>query len=146
VAGIATRLRAGRSEVQFSARIKDLVFKCPDRLCRPPPPSQPPIQWVRWFFPLPGRGVDSSPLHRVEVKNEWSYNSTPAICFLGVDRDNFTFLPCTSSPKHPDRLWGPHSLLLGGYRGIFSPTIKWPGSYMSTLPYAFMTCTGTTQL
>jgi hypothetical protein len=33
-----------------------------------------------------------------DVKNEWSYTSTPPICLLGVDRDNFTFFIVTSQP------------------------------------------------
>jgi hypothetical protein len=39
---------------------------------------------------LPGREVDRPPQSSAEVKNEWSYSSTPPICFHGVDRDNFT--------------------------------------------------------
>jgi len=31
------------------------------------------------------------PTFITEVKNEWSYTSTPLICLLGVDRDSFTF-------------------------------------------------------
>jgi hypothetical protein len=27
-----------------------------------------------------------------EVKNEWSYTSTPPMCLYGVDRDNNTFI------------------------------------------------------
>jgi len=37
--------------------------------------------------------VDHLPTFSVEVKNGWSYTSTPPICIHGVDRDNFTF--CT---------------------------------------------------
>jgi hypothetical protein len=32
---------------------------------------------------------------------------------------------CTS-PRHPDRLWGPPNLLSNGYRGALSPGVKWP--------------------
>ena len=38
-----------------------------------------------------GREVDHSPPFGTEVKNEWSYTSTPPVCLHGVDRDNFTF-------------------------------------------------------
>jgi len=31
-----------------------------------------------------------------------------------------------SSPSHPDRLWGPHSLLSNGYQGL-TCGVKWPG-------------------
>jgi hypothetical protein len=27
-----------------------------------------------------------------EVKNEWSYTSTPPVCLHGVDRDNFNLI------------------------------------------------------
>jgi hypothetical protein len=32
-----------------------------------------------------------------------------------------------SSPQHPDRLWGPPSLLSNGHRGLLSPRVKWQG-------------------
>jgi hypothetical protein len=38
----------------------------------------------------PGREFDHSPPSSVEVKNEWSYTSTPPICLIYVDRDSFT--------------------------------------------------------
>jgi hypothetical protein len=38
-----------------------------------------------------GREVDSSVSSSAEVKNEWSYTSTPHICLNGMDRDKFTF-------------------------------------------------------
>jgi hypothetical protein len=44
-------------------------------------PTQPPIQWVPGALSLgvkwPGREVDHSPPSSAEVKNEWSYTSTP---------------------------------------------------------------------
>jgi hypothetical protein len=60
-----------------------------------------------------------------------------------------------SSPRRPDRLWGPSNLLYNEYRGFFLWGVKRPGSeadhyppasaevkkiwiYTSTPPYAFM--------
>jgi hypothetical protein len=39
---------------------------------------------------LPSREVDRPPQTNAEVKNEWSYSSTPPICFHGMDTDKFT--------------------------------------------------------
>jgi hypothetical protein len=39
----------------------------------------------------PGREADHSPPSCVDVKNEWSYFSTPPICIYGVDRNPFIF-------------------------------------------------------
>jgi hypothetical protein len=51
-------------------------------------PTQPPIQWVPGALSLglkrPGRESDHSPPFSAEVKNEWSYTSTPLIRLLGV--------------------------------------------------------------
>jgi len=38
----------------------------------------------------PGCGADHSSPSRAEVKNDWSYTSTPPIRLNGVDRDKFT--------------------------------------------------------
>jgi hypothetical protein len=60
-----------------------------------------------------------------------------------------------SSPRHPDRLWGPLNLISNGVPGALSPGVKRPGReadyspaasakvkkmwiYTSTPPYAFM--------
>jgi hypothetical protein len=58
--------------------------------------TQPPIQWVPWALSLgvkwPGCEADHSPPSSADVKNAWSYNSTPTIRLHGVVlRDNFTF-------------------------------------------------------
>jgi hypothetical protein len=51
-------------------------------------PTQPPIQWVPGTLSLGvkqlGREADHSPPSRNEVKNAWSYTSTPPICLHGV--------------------------------------------------------------
>jgi hypothetical protein len=62
-------------------------------------PTQPPIQWVEGAPSLevrrPGREADHSPPSSAEVKNAWSYTSTPQYVFmtwcLVKHRDNFTF-------------------------------------------------------
>jgi hypothetical protein len=64
-------------------------------------PTQPPIQWVPGALSLgvkrPGREADHPPPSSAEVKNEWSYTSTPqyalmACCSVKKHRDNFTFI------------------------------------------------------
>jgi hypothetical protein len=51
-------------------------------------PTQPPIQWVPGALSLgvkrPGREADHSPPSSAEVKNAWSYTSTPPIRLHGV--------------------------------------------------------------
>jgi hypothetical protein len=51
-------------------------------------PTQPPIQWVPGAPSLgvqwPGREADNSPPASAEVKNGWSYTSTPPIRLHGV--------------------------------------------------------------
>jgi hypothetical protein len=62
-------------------------------------PTQPPIQWVPGALSLGvkrrGREADHSPPSSAEVKNAWSYTSTPQYVFmkwcLVKHRDNFTF-------------------------------------------------------
>jgi hypothetical protein len=61
--------------------------------------TQPPIQWVPGALFLevkrPRREADHSPPSSAEVKNAWSYTSTPQYVFmawcLAKHRDNFTF-------------------------------------------------------
>jgi hypothetical protein len=51
-------------------------------------PTQPPIQWVSRALSLgvkwPGREADHSPPSSAEVKNVWSYTSTPPISLHDV--------------------------------------------------------------
>jgi hypothetical protein len=42
---------------------------------------------VKWL----GCEVNHSPQSSAKVKNEYSYTSTPPICFHGIGRENFTF-------------------------------------------------------
>jgi hypothetical protein len=83
-------LLAGRFGVQIQVRARVSFSKS----SRPPlGPTQPVINRHRGPFPgvkRPGRDVNHSP-SSVEVKNEWSYTSTPIICLHGVDMDNFIF-------------------------------------------------------
>jgi hypothetical protein len=61
--------------------------------------TQPPIQWVPGVLSLgvkrPGREADHSHPSSAEVKNAWSYTSTPQYVFLAwclvKHRDTFTF-------------------------------------------------------
>jgi len=63
-------------------------------------PTQPPIQWVRGALFLgvkrPGREADHSPPSSAEVKNAWSYTSTPQYVFMAwylvKQRDNCSFI------------------------------------------------------
>jgi hypothetical protein len=52
-------------------------------------PTQPPIQWVPGALSLgvkrPGREADYSSPYNAEVKNAWSYTSTPSIPLRGVE-------------------------------------------------------------
>jgi hypothetical protein len=67
-------------------------------------PTYPHIQWVSGAVSLgvkrPGREADHSPPSSAEVKNAWSYTSTPQHTFMAwcsfkkkrkAYRDNFTF-------------------------------------------------------
>jgi hypothetical protein len=62
-------------------------------------PTQPPIQWVSETLSLgikqPGQEANHSPPSSAEVKNAWSYTSTPQYVFIAwclvKHRDNFTF-------------------------------------------------------
>jgi hypothetical protein len=51
-------------------------------------PTQPPIQWVPGTLSLevkrPAREADHSPTSSADVKNSWSYTSTPPIRLHGV--------------------------------------------------------------
>jgi hypothetical protein len=62
-------------------------------------PTQPPIKWVSQTLPLGvkrlGREADHSPPTSAEVKNAWSYTSTPQYVFMAwylvKHRDSFAF-------------------------------------------------------
>jgi hypothetical protein len=78
VVNIATSLRAGRYGVLMLAEAKDFVLARTSR--RSLGLIHPPIKLVPVLFPggkAPGSEVDHSPPISAEVKNEWSYTSTP---------------------------------------------------------------------
>jgi hypothetical protein len=62
-------------------------------------PTQSPIQWIPGAISLgiklPGREADHSPPSSAEVKNAWSYISTPQYVFIAwclvKHKDKFTF-------------------------------------------------------
>jgi len=58
-------------------------------------PTQTSLQGVLWFFPgvkASGREVDRSPPSSAEVRNEWSFTSTPHTCIHGVEMKIFALL------------------------------------------------------
>jgi len=82
------------------------------------------MQWAPELF-LTGKATggedDQSPISSAEVKNDWSYTSTPAIYPQVLDRDICKFYDTLSWNRdlpHPSRpaLAGPPSLLKNGYR------------------------------
>jgi hypothetical protein len=69
-------------------------------------PNQPPIQWVPGALSLEvkrqGREADHSPPYSAEVKNVWSYNSTPQYVFMAwcsVKKSTWTTLPLIKKKK-----------------------------------------------
>jgi hypothetical protein len=90
---IVTRIRAGRSGVRIRKRQDIFPFRTSKQVLRP---SQ---RYLFNSYRVSFRGVkrpvlesdDSLPFN-AEVKNEWSYASTPALCLRGVDRDKSTFI------------------------------------------------------
>jgi len=88
----------GVSRVRFPEGLVIFLFITTSRPA--PRPTQPPIQWVTGTLSLgikrPGSEADYSPPFRVEVKNAWSFTSTPQYIFMGwclvKHSDNFTLL------------------------------------------------------
>jgi hypothetical protein len=81
-------LLGGRPVFEFRQGLEFFLFTTVSRPALEP--IQPPMQWVPGDFSLkPGRKA-------VEVKNSWSYTSTPPVClhsvwYLVKRRDNCTF-------------------------------------------------------
>ena len=90
------------------ATVCDLWDSNPDRkkiffsfLKKSRPPLASLMKAHRWR-----RQVSHSPSSNAEVKNEWSYTSTPTICLHGVDRDNSIFIIKALTQKSEDTLQG----------------------------------------
>jgi hypothetical protein len=70
--------------------------------------TQPSIQWVPNFSPqrvkLPGREVCNSRPSNAEVRNEWSYTSTPPIHHYGVYKDSLPFAFTLRTVLHRDTM------------------------------------------
>jgi len=69
-----------------------LISKSPEQLWGPSS-----LLLNRDWCPFPyvkreGRAFVHSPLSSAQVKNEWTYISTPSTFFRGLDRENFTFI------------------------------------------------------
>jgi len=56
--------------------------------------TRPPIHWVPRIFPGKKVARVPSPLPNAEVKNDWTYASTPLKCCNGLDKENFTSCYC----------------------------------------------------
>jgi hypothetical protein len=99
---IVTRLRDGRSGFDSrQGQRRDFFSSSPNNILILRP-TQPSMQWVQGAFiqgvKRPGREADHSPPSNTEVKNAWSYTSSPPYVFMAwclvKHRDNFAlFLP-----------------------------------------------------
>jgi hypothetical protein len=82
-----TALRYGLDDQGLESRL-GLGFFFTTAFRPPLGPAQPPIQWVPGDLSLgvkrPGHKADHSHPSSAEVKNAWSYNSTPSIRLQGV--------------------------------------------------------------
>jgi hypothetical protein len=82
----SARLRAECSEFESRQELGMLLFIPASSSVLGP--TKPPIQWVSGALTLgikrSGREADHSPPSSAEVKNAWSYTSTPQILIHGV--------------------------------------------------------------
>jgi hypothetical protein len=82
--GIATRLRAGRPGFDSQQDLEIFLFPTVSRTALGP--TQPPVPWVPGALSLgvkrPGREANHSPPSSAEVKNVWTYTSTPPYAFM----------------------------------------------------------------
>jgi hypothetical protein len=100
VVGTATTRWAGWTGLQILIETKDFLFsKMSDWLWGPPTLLFSGYQRSFLGLELQGYGIDHSPPSGTQVKNEWSYTSTPSIYFHGVGRDKFPFY-CLTKYSH----------------------------------------------
>jgi hypothetical protein len=95
VVSTVTRLRTGwprQGEEEFSPNRPDGLWGLSSLLFSGHPRPFPGVKRSR-------RYVDHPPPPKAEVKNEWSYTSTPPIHLHGVDRNNFTLIPFSYTPN-----------------------------------------------
>jgi hypothetical protein len=95
------------SKVRFPTELGIFLFTTASRMSLGS--TQPPILWVPVALSLdvkqPGCEADHPPPSSAEVKNAWSYTSTPPISLHGVvlslkkQRDNFIFTFTRVYPK-----------------------------------------------
>jgi len=87
VVGIATRLRAGRPELQIPVDGINFSPNYPDRV------RGPPSLLFNWYLGsisgIKRTSCEFNPPSSAGIKNEWSYTSIPPICLHGVDIDKF---------------------------------------------------------
>jgi hypothetical protein len=115
--GIATTLRAGRSGFDSRQRLWIFLFASVSRPALGP--TQPPIQWVPGPLSLgakwPGCEADDSPPSSADVRNTWSYTSTPQYVFrawcLVKHKDDFTFTFFNRICQHFCMLWSEKRLI-----------------------------------
>jgi hypothetical protein len=89
--GKATRLRAGPFGGRIATVVRHFLFTTAQTGAGAHTLS---YQWIPCFFPAskaawPESG--HSPSSNAEIRNEWSYTSTPLVCLHGVDRDGCIF-------------------------------------------------------
>ena len=77
-------LRVGRAGVRVATRQEIRFYSKRSRLA-------PGAYITPYSVGNPGCEADNSPLCNAEVKNDWSYTSTPQLCLQGVDREHCTF-------------------------------------------------------
>jgi hypothetical protein len=94
------------SRVRFPAGAGN--FSLHHRVQNGPGPTQPPTQWVPGALSLgvkrPGREVDHSPPSSAEVKNAWSYISTPQYAFMAWCSVKGTGTPLSYFPSPAKKL------------------------------------------
>ena len=88
------RLRYGLHDSRLLAGSGKKLVSSPETSRPSWGPPSPKFSWFCLSFSevkRPGHDVNHSPLSSNEVKNEWSYTSTPPVHLHGEIRDNFTF-------------------------------------------------------